>query len=561
MRDVLVQRGALVVTFTTLVLYGWLAPAHIVDGDNAEFSTLAALGGAAHPSGYPLYVLWLRALSWLPGPPAHAAALATAILAAASIGVLHAACRAWGARPLAATFAALVFATGPIVLREYTQAEVFALNGLVVALVLWLSATQGPLRGMWRGAALGLVAGLGLANHLTCVLVAPVGILGVVRAVREDRRAFVAVGTFVVGLSPYLYLFAAPETAMSWGKVDTFDELVAMVSRRDYGGPGAFKHADALVPATTSLASLGYEVARSWLWLPLVCVAFVRRGESRAAWIALAACVLLAGPLLVTRFNVPPTGIGLFVVRRFYLLPTMLLAIPIAVGFDGIVDRLRRLAPVVVGAAIAASLALSLPHLAIVHGRGVENSARNLLSSMPPNAVVIHGQDELHGSLGYLQAARGERPDVAAVTWTMMTFRWYQARAAAKGVGAAANIPGSPLQQVVVAMHAKGRPVFVDRLQREIISSFPSYPHGILIRVLPPGAPVPSVEEVIAINKQLYASFRLDDPRPGSDDDYATEVRRRYAGIWEILGRAAERTGKTELAAEAFAIAKKLGPE
>ena len=67
----------------------------------------------------------------------------------------------------------------------------------------------------------------------------------------------------------------------------------------------------------TSLASFGWELARSWLWLPLVCVAFVRRGESRAAWIALAASFVLAGPLLVTRFNVPPTGIGLFVVRRF----------------------------------------------------------------------------------------------------------------------------------------------------------------------------------------------------------------------------------------------------
>jgi hypothetical protein len=541
MRDLLVQRGGLA-TLATLVLYAWLAPAHIVDGDNAEFCTLAATGGAAHPSGYPLYVLWLRAMSWLPGPSAHAAALATAIVAAASIGVLHAACRAWGARPLAATFGTLVFATGPIVLREYTQAEVFALNGLLVALVLWLSAAQGPLRGMSRGAALGLVAGLGLANHLTCVLVAPVGILGVVRAVREDRRAWIAIATFLVGLSPYLYLFVAPETPMSWGKVASFDDLLAMVTRRDYGGPGAFKHGDALVPATTSLASLGYEVARSWLWLPLVSIAFVRRGESRAAWIALGASVLLAGPLLVTRFNVPPTGIGLFVVRRFYLLPMMLLAIPIAVGFDSIVDRLRRVAPIVVGAAIAVSLALSLPHVAIVHGAAVENSARNLMSTLPPNAVVVHGQDEFHGALGYLQVARGERPDVTVVTWTLMTFDWYRARVAAKGVGAATNMPGTPLQQVVATMLAKGRPVFVDRLQ-------------------PRGAQVPSVEEVIALNRELYASFVLDDPRPGLEDDYATEVHRRYAGIWDILGRGAERAGKRELAEEAFAIAKKLGPE
>jgi len=83
-----------------LVVYVALAPPHVVAADNAEFATLGALGGAAHPSGYPLYVLWLRAWSWLPGTsPAHTAAIATAILGALSIAVLHAACRAWGAPP------------------------------------------------------------------------------------------------------------------------------------------------------------------------------------------------------------------------------------------------------------------------------------------------------------------------------------------------------------------------------------------------------------------------------------------------------------------------------
>ena len=56
-----------------LAVYGALATPHIVDGDNAEYSTLGTIGGAAHPTGYPLYLLWLRAMAWLPGTPAHAA--------------------------------------------------------------------------------------------------------------------------------------------------------------------------------------------------------------------------------------------------------------------------------------------------------------------------------------------------------------------------------------------------------------------------------------------------------------------------------------------------------
>src|ERR1041384_8031069 len=84
-----------IVGLCALVVYAALASPYVVAADNAEFAALGALGGGAHPSGYPLYVLWLRAWSWLPGATAaHTAALATAILGGLSIAVLHAACRA-----------------------------------------------------------------------------------------------------------------------------------------------------------------------------------------------------------------------------------------------------------------------------------------------------------------------------------------------------------------------------------------------------------------------------------------------------------------------------------
>ncbi|HEV7558338.1 MAG TPA: DUF2723 domain-containing protein, partial [Kofleriaceae bacterium] len=133
MKRWLVDRGG-ALTLAVAALYIALSPPWIVDGDNAEFATLAAVGGRAHPTGYPLYVLWLRATSWLPGSsPAHTAAIATAILAAAQVFVLHAACRAWGARNVAASVATGIYAVAPVVLRMHTEAEVFALNGLVVS--------------------------------------------------------------------------------------------------------------------------------------------------------------------------------------------------------------------------------------------------------------------------------------------------------------------------------------------------------------------------------------------------------------------------------------------
>lgn len=350
-----VERGGLV-TLAVAAVYVWLTPTFIADGDNAEFSTLAMTGGVAHPPGYPLYVLYLRAMAWLPGGSgAHTAALATALLGAAVAFVLHAVCRAWGARPGTASIAVAIFAGGPIVLRLHTAAEVFALNNLIAALVLWLSAAAGPLQGAARTAALAFVAGLGLANQHTCVLLAPIGILGIVRGVREARdhtlrTITLGVTALAAGLVPYLYLLVATRTAASWGHPDSLASLVAHFTRADYGGIGAFSPVPGEIDPIRNIGAFVRTLLRSWLWLPAVLAlatlgyraARTAKGEPRAGWIMLAVSFLLAGPLLIARFNVPPDGFGLYIVHRFHVLPLVLLSIPCAIGVDSIVHWVER---------------------------------------------------------------------------------------------------------------------------------------------------------------------------------------------------------------------------
>lgn len=585
LRTWLLGRGG-VLALATLALYVVIAPHHVVDGDNAEFATLSVTGGAAHPSGYPLYVMWLRVMSWLPGvSPAHTAAIATSILGAAGVLVLHAACRAWGARELSATLAVGVFATGPVVLRVVTEAEVFALNNLVVATVLWLAATRGPLRGARRAFALGVVAGLGLANNLTCVLVAPIGLVGLLRAGREragDSSTIVvhmvvvsgqAMVGLLVGIAPYAYLLAAPDTPLSWGAVRSGGRLLSMVMRDDYGGPTAFRPGAPSVPPLDNLFALVKTVGRGWLYLPAItglgvlmrrCVRARDDAEPRAGWIALAISWLVAGPLLVLRFNVAPEGLGLYVNQRFHLLPLLLLAPAVAIAFDIVASRVpaRRTSIAVALVATVGLAGLAVPSLGYVgrvHSQAVETGARNLLRSLPPDAVVIHGQDELHFVPGYLQWAMGERRDVGVVMWTLMSLPWYRERAAARGIISGPGA-GTPKERLVANLLARGRPVFVDRLQRDIIGAFPTYPHGVLMRVLPRGAATPSVIEVLALNESLFAKFALDYPPPGPDDEFATEVHARYAYTWELIAKALEAQGYTAQAARAHMHATKLAP-
>ena len=580
--------SGLLVALTALIAYCVVASPYIVEGENAELAAVGSIGGRAHPPGYPLYVLWLRAWSWLPGAsPAHTTALATAILGALALLVLHAACRAWGARPLAAAIAVVIVGAAPLIVRYHSQAEVFALNHLIAALVLWLAAAHGPLRGERRAIALGLVAGLGLANHFTCALLAPVGILGAVRAVREARRGAVAVGGALIGLAvgllPYAYLAVADGPA-SWGVVSSWDDLLTIVLRREYGGVAGFAPLGTSVPWTASLWALIATIGRSWLWLPAILAPIAlgvqiwrpaADGEPRWGWIALAISIVLAGPVLVTRFNVEPEGLGLYICERFHLLPAILLAIAVAIALDApaaALERRRRedqddrgerdalerpiLATVLPLVVFAGLVVTALPALARIHSPAVELGVRNLLRSLPPDAVVHVVPDDLCGGSIYLQEARHERPDVVVMCAAMLRLPWYRAQLSRRTMGVDAVAGG--LSEALVK---SGRAVFVDPQLTGVLAAYPHYPYGVVRRVLPAGTPPPPASEIAALNKKLFGAFDLAYPWPGPDDEYAALAHYRYAGAWSAIARLLAAAGDRAGAQDAMELSAQLTPK
>ena len=482
-----------------------------------------------------------------------------------------------GRAPTAATFAVAIYAAGPLVMRYSSEAEVFALNQLVVAAVLYLAARGGPLRGGLRVAALGLVAGIGLADHLTCVLVAPVGLLGAVRGVREARRPVAAaaggVAALVAGLLPYAYLFVTSETASSWNTFHTAGELIDHVLRIAYGGPGTFSPFGGHLHIAANLAVFAASVGRGWCWVPAIaglamlghrCVR-TGAGEPRLGWQMLAVAFAIAGPVLAARFDLVPHGIYLYVVRRFHLLPTLLLAPAVAAAFEVVVARYEaRLRPAaaaaiaVVGFATAALVAV--PDLLRVRTPAVENAMRGLLRGLPRNAVVLGTGDIPYFGIGYLQDACGERRDVIYVYWHSVKIHWYRDRLARRGlvVDTAAN--ARPSVQLAEQVFASGRPLLVDTALGNILKEFPSYPYGTLFRVLPRDQARPSLDEVAALNRDWFAALDLHYPLPGPDDEYATMIHDEYAATWRIIAAGFAALGRADAAADAAARMQAVQP-
>lgn len=592
-RRVLVERGGLVV-LCVLAAYLFVAPDHITTGDNPEFATLSATGGAAHPTGYPLFIIWLRLWSWLPGSPAHASALATCLLGAASMLVLHAACRAWGASPLAASFAVAMAAASPLVLRVSTEAEVFALNGLVAGLVLWLAADNGVVRGAVRVLALALVAGLGLSDHVTCILIAPVGLWGVVRGMQETPRARIAVGcaaigALIVGLLPYLYLLAVPETRGSWGKVDGLGGLLHHFLRLDYGGPGSLAARDHGGRPLPNIVALFGTLARAYLWAPfalglgILAVRTWRRAPTEGTaslmgWRMLALSWLLAGPVLMSRFNLPPTDEHAYITRRFHILPSLVFCVPVAVGLDWIAAQLVRRLPARMRGSrsyvalfpalvVLTLIAVALPRITAARSRACERALQNMLYHVPQGAVIMGSSDEFGFGMGYLQGALHQREDVVTIMWPTMALAFARERVRRELGISVADLPPEEVARsaasVVLAREilATGRPLFIDGFLGNIARSFPVYPYGLLFRVLPPGSTVPTIDELFTINTQLFAKFVFDYPMPSQDDIVPAMFHSQYARVWQVIADGLGQAGRTAEQAQAIRMAFVLAPE
>jgi hypothetical protein len=581
------QERALLVALTLLVglLYLWMAPVTTLGGDNAEFVTLSARGGVAHPSGYPLYVLYLRALSWLPGAgAAHTAALATSLCGMLLVPALVRAARAWGAGPLGSVSAGALYAVGPLPLLIHTQAEVFALNGLLCALILWWSAPQGPWRGARRGLALAGLAGLALSNHLSSVWMAPVGLygaaLGFGEASPRGRAALLGLApvALALGLTPYLTIpWMAQGSPQVWGDPQTLGDVVAHFLRRDYGTFSLSASAPKEPVRGANLWALCGSMGRGLLWVPAlvgVCgLLWGLRGgaASRGGQAALCLTWLAVGVGFVSLFNIDPRGVGLHVVERFHLLPTLVLSVGAAQGMSalgsrwpGLVARWSRPAAALglVAMCVLGGAGLSLEGVGRRQSPAVERYLRHTLLGLPPGAVLISAGDHRFFGFAYLQAVEGMRPDVLCVDWAMLSYPWYKARLDARlGAPLVPEGEGLASQRMTAGLLATGRPVFlVAGSQENIVARFPSYPLGPLARVLPVGEAPPDPYALARENEAYFARLSLDYAPPAREDGWPADVHGEYAQPWWSLAAAFAGLGDEASAEAARRRALALAP-
>jgi hypothetical protein len=422
--------------------------------DTFEFQVVAPSLAVAHPSGYPLYVLVGKLFSLLPiGTVAWRVNMSSAVCAASAAWFLYQAVEVgtrfgasadasagwpdpgpgggFGDSPRAigglsgssasSLLAALTLAFSPTLWSRAVEAEVYALNALLVALTLWVVVrwAQGGFATERALPLLGLLIGVGIASHLTLgallFLVAPVALMA--RPHPSGRSLVTALGLFVAGLALYLYI-PLRWPAVNDGEVMSLSHFLAFVTNAESGGalhPLAFIRD----PGRCTLVFRLVRMQVGWGGLALAGVGLVSTLRRRAS-LSLGLGTVLASAAWVW-FN-----LGFYVAEPDYsafLVPAhVILIFWVGIGLARLADLVQRRSGVflplflTVGALLPLSrMWLTGPTLDTAQERADDARGRYVLSlPIAPDAAIL-ADSEKFPPLYYLQRSEGLRTDLDVV--------------------------------------------------------------------------------------------------------------------------------------------------
>jgi hypothetical protein len=426
-----------------LVYWRTLAPT-IGGGDSGELVATACATGVAHPPGYPIYTVLAKLLTFLPvGTVAYRVNLLSAICGSAASVMILLAVRRWTRNDWAGLLAAGLFSFSPLVWRYAIVAEVFSLNHLLVATLLYTAVRYSESRDPRFAYLSALVFGLGMSNHHTCLFYGTPIMLWILVTGRRElwtlRRLLGIAGCFIVGLLPYAYLPIADayKPAVSWGNTSGVKGFLTHVMRREYG---------TLQLGPTKLDSTGNFLLglKEYFWnLPhqvfyvglLLAIMGLYHGLRQKRTKVLVGVTLVAFCFYLVTFhalaNLPLSDpLFLDIHSRFWPLANLMICVWAGLGFKALASfipkarfrglELAAVAILVVCGAVVTNFATEDQHNNTVFS----DYGRELFRPLPQMALVWTRGDLVTNVMRYLQQCEGQRPDVRLLDRELSRKPW-----------------------------------------------------------------------------------------------------------------------------------------
>lgn len=422
---------AVLLIFLSFTFFAYLhnVTQDIYGGDSGDLVTAAVTMGVAHPPGYPLYTMLGYAITHLglSIPAVTSVALISVVSAVLTLFVLYRICLLVTQAKVISFLAVSILSFSYLFWLYAELAEVFMLHLLLATSLLFfllLFSKTFAYRYLY-GAV--LLLGLGMANHHTIVLFtffSPILFYGnYKKLLKEWRRAVIALPFFILGLTPYIYVFFAADgsSPINWVNVQNAQDFARLFFREDYGTFAAGAFGEPPVTARLVLVKLYLVSLINSFTLPAVLIALIGvvYGMKRYARLVM---YLLATFLLVGPFFVAYTGFPILnafvqgVVERFFLSSYIIFVVFLAIGFVGVRQFLEKVfskkeyAALILGVFFLIPLLLfyinfqktSLSRLTLGN-----QLAKDILEPLPENAFLLVTGDTIIFNVVYVNSVLG----------------------------------------------------------------------------------------------------------------------------------------------------------
>ena len=490
---------------------------------------------------------------------------------AVAVGITYATAFVMTGRRVAAIFAAAMLAfVSPIFVSWSLQAEVFSLNDLFAAAIVFFCVLMLGYAPRWKLVVpVAALFGLGLSSHQSLILLAPLPLwplycsrAAIVARWRDAAGVFaLAAAIAFLGFAlPYAHTLLVSQHLAHWqfGSARTLDELRDLIGRRAYGGFNLVPHATDRGGSMASRLLAMVQAQGAPLWFALAGAIIAGLMRRRDAVLALLA---VAFPMLAF-CAVSGIAVGDDLLRavfqRFALLPLVALA-PFSaftfVAFESLAARTpaRKLfAPAVLLVTLGFAIP-ALAHASLSGERGPRALYRDIFSALPRNAILVTAGDPVDQPPQYFQAVEAARPDVTVVTFGLLDYPPYvEALRGVLHVPAETALPLAPaIRRDALANANRDRPLFVTG-ERPIHAPGPLYAPsvtGIVSQMVRQPQHLDLArhyrDEAALQSAPGYAEI---GPDRWKTNGFGTTVREYYAGGFFSTGLDAERLGAAVLA-------------
>lgn len=554
------------VSLLAAILYLLTAARDIVAGDTPELIVAAATLGVPHPPGYPLFTMLGHVFSLLPfGSIPFRINLLSVLCDSFTAGIVFLTAFRLTRSHLASAVAALVLAINPLFWSWSLVAEVFPLNNLLAAVVLYfLVIWQEEPERIGLLAAAAFASGLALANHHTIVLLGP----AVCFLLWQRRSLFLTKPhaillcglTFLLGLTPYAYVLWASghQPPYNWGAVSSFSDLLALITRQSYGTHHLVAEIYRGGSVLPRLLALFISLGALLNLLLLLGAIYAYRNRRWYFWFSVLA-FLVAGPLFVaiTNLNLASAPQTLFVLERFFLLPMVIVGPLLAFGILHVSEFIASSAPTLparpisivslgVGIVLAVSLLTNYKRVDQSGNHVARNYAEDVFATVPPKTVLLATGDGLSFPLLYLQIVEKKRPDVALIFPLVLPADWYVLQLRDRYPSVALPFEHYSARNNLMMLFAANfdRPfAIIGTLEDKSLDyDFQAYQYG-LVTMVEPKLKIITINQMVNDNEKLMSKYRVPKADKISPKSFESEILSLYAQPAWRIGTEYERVG------------------